>query len=197
MYRQLRDDLADDDGKCVICHQRDATEIDHMQANDILADGRRRKGKPLSSITSYADLVREVARNTAEDGTVLLQSLCGLCHGTKTHGERSVKKLSPRQALFRLFVNTQSAPTRTVRRPSRRRSCSIWITCTSRTASAASAMHKVTTMLAMVSDAAQYTLDDLPKELAKCQMLHRDCHKRRTKGQHDSDSFRRLYRQHA
>jgi len=80
---------------------RSSTDIDHMDPDTILADGKKRKQACISQCPTRVQMLAELERNTDEDGTVLMQGLCRECHALKTAADHP--PLKPTEA--RVWVN--------------------------------------------------------------------------------------------
>jgi hypothetical protein len=194
--KKLLASISGQDGKCVICNVLNAREIDHM----------RPELKTLCFGDKYSikNLEAEVARNTV-DGKVQLQGLCCECHANKSKkSKRSAEetaKRNPKRTFVKEYIQNYKIEKKSCEYE---KCCRRGDLCTADNVSSFELDHhhtmscpcdecKVNPSLQKkfkISDYARnYPIGnktkeemrkELDTELAKCRMLHRECHQKHT-----------------
>lgn len=162
-------------------------DVDHIDPNTILADGKRRKQATFGAIKSLPEMEMEIRRNTAEDGTLLLQALCPHHHPQKTfrrkfgsveerdrwHAVAAMKieigKCQFEECEFPDFVcaNEDDSP-----------SFHFDHLFSAQDENAPADMRKKQNISNMVGKLRKYSLDDIKTEISKCRLVHSICHRK-------------------
>jgi hypothetical protein len=164
-------------------------DIDHMDPNTILADGRRRKQACFSQLWSVAEIETEISRNTA-DGRLLLQALCPQ-HHPKTWFQVAPKRAKGGEvherwkAVARMKIDIGKC---------QYEECDIphflcqteedvpsfhfdHLFCAGDN-TAPAMMKKRERISKMVILPKVYSLDDIEDEISKCRLVHATCHRK-------------------
>ena len=166
-------------------------QLHHLRPDEILPDGcRRKKARSFGDIHSRGKWNEELERNTAEDGTLLLQLLCSEHHGLITFRKRgtcSAGKAARREVVARRkFAIGRCQYAKCPKQDHRCRTDAdlplfhfdhIYA---QDDPDAPPHMRKVGNVSRMVTRRFHYSIAEIEQEMAKCQLLHGSCHTQRT-----------------
>jgi hypothetical protein len=177
-------------GEFVCSVAAEECDIDHMDPNTRLADGKRRKQGHFACMTSWSAIERELKRNASPDGTLLLQALCPNHHSLKSfscpleqiHNRQMRERM---QAVNKIKIGIRKCQFAKCPTPD--------FVCTSD--AVAPAFHfdhlftaleddiagefkKVAEVGRMVVLVGEYSMDDIHAEIAKCRLVHALCHRK-------------------
>jgi hypothetical protein len=177
------------------CHiiARDC-DVHHLRPNEIFpGDGLPRKKKTPSHCLSYAQLAHEIERNTAEDGTLLLQLLCPKHHaevtftGASMFGEYkrrwmavALRKIETRVCQYESCSHPEDECTKL--------SDSFFFHYdhlhTANDKDVPEHQRRIEMISVMLANPRLYTMEQVWAEIAKCRLVHADCHRQITRKQH-------------
>jgi hypothetical protein len=199
------------DGHC--CYKDSATgeftcrfpaelcDVDHLDANTILPDGLRRKQTSFGCALSRGVFNREIERNRAEDGTLLLQALCPYHHALKDPRDPT-KKLGRQERDRLLAVNDVKMR---ISRCQYEACDTPEVVCDSHLVArgfhfdhlftaredAPEGREKVLEVSQMIQRVHEYSLEDILAEITKCRLVHANCHRKISMAQHATGRLKR------
>jgi hypothetical protein len=162
-------------------------DVDHTDPNTILADGKRRKQATFGCIKSLPEMETEIRRNTAEDGTLLLQALCPHHHPRKTFRMtvRSVEQHARWQAVAAIKVQIGKCqfeecafPDFICANEDDSPSFHFDHLFSAQDENAPADMRKLQNISTMVGKVRKYSIDDIKQEISKCRLVHSICHRK-------------------
>jgi hypothetical protein len=176
-------------------------DIHHLSPNEIAPDGKKRKQQEFGRIQSMKGLREELQRNTDSDGNLLLQLLCQNHHARITFTKSTRKSTKKAQEKYEFLVNEKIR----IGKCQFEQCMSPDLRCTqasdspvfhfdhiyARFEEAPTGMKKIVSVSTMVSKK-HYSVEDMKSEIAKCQLLHAQCHFMRTQMQFQERRANRL-----
>lgn len=191
-----------DDG--VVCPvPSNVCDIHHLSPNEIAPDGKKRKQREFGRIQSMKGLHEELERNTDSDGNLLLQLLCLNHHARITFGVSTLWKPTKKgQGMYDLLVSEKIR----IGKCQFEQCLSPNLRCTraadspvfhfdhiyARFEKAPKGMEKIACVSTMARTPTRYSVEDVKAEIAKCQLLHAQCHFMRTQKQFQARRASRL-----
>ena len=178
-------------GRCTVplefCH------IHHTSPNEMWTDGKTRKQETFGEINGLPAVQREIARNTDSDGNLLLALLCPKHHFALTFTGTKKQKTS-------VFARSQHVAQRKVNlRICQYEKCEtnddacdrVEVAClfhldhvyAKNDPTTPVGMEKLDCVGTMVRKPLQYNIEDIDREIDKCQLMHAVCHFKRTQEQ--------------
>jgi hypothetical protein len=178
-------DLATGEYTCRIT-ARDC-DLHHRAPKEIYpVDGLPRKKKTLSHCSTYTQLLHEIERNTAEDGTLLLDLLCPKHHaeitftGDSMNGERKRRWMAV--ALIKIATRVCqyencSHPEDECTMPAHSFFFHYDHFFTANDRDVPEDKRRIEMISVMIAYGNLYTMEDILAEIAKCRLVHADCHR--------------------
>jgi hypothetical protein len=162
-------------------------DVDHMDPDTILSDGLRRKQKSFGHTTTLPAIQKEMERNRASDGTLLLQALCPNHHALKQRKEtrQSPGRRERIQAVDNIKISIARCQFEACESPD-------FVCDSEKVAPAFHFDHLFTVRDEDVPPdakkkcpvgtlvATSKSLDEIRTEIAKCRLVHANCHRRIT-----------------
>jgi hypothetical protein len=169
-------------------------DIHHLRPDELLEDGKRRKQKNFGEIGTIPQFEMELQRNTDANGTVLLRLIC-----PKHHCELTGSRPTQYEPQLQARVDYVAKRKVDIGHCQYDKCTTPEDQCTNKNMAhlfhfdhiyskqdqrAPPHMKKIASISSMIPRLTQYSLNDIETEIQKCQLVHVNCHNRRTKEQH-------------